>query len=758
MAKSSLPVQTLSQQKENISRDKFSQVVHPWIARGWYKDDYGIDVGVEITVANPNLNSKQDRNVTANFFNVQLKASELKRGGKNGRTFSVPIVKVNYWFCSNVPTLLCLFDTNEEQFYYRWIDKSLIDELDKNNSKWTTQENVSIGLLPNFQKSFLEIEKYVLNKKRPLTHGIKAGDYFAFNKEILGFLDNIEQEAKNHDSLFLRKEIDLIRKDLSGAIYNITIAGESRVGKSSLMNSLIGKAVSPVRIFSTTGVPICATPSPKENCIVTFRKGRDKKGKIDAEFIRAYVDQEQNPDNEKGVELVVLNVVNPLFENGIALYDIPGLNDADPNIRCTSDLILNKSNAVIYVISAAPMKFGEFILHKNMVETLQKLKRDCERVFLVLSKSDLLNKGELIKLEERLLSQLKKHDIFFDETEPFLFLSTLDKPKNKKYISSVNDLQRSVWNFLLFNEKSGIQRLYGGTNNMLITLDKILNINRIALSNTEEMKEMRIDFENVQKELVEQKSEIGVYAKELKRTIGERFKEDKVLFVNHLRTYLQKIPDDQPLYSEEAINTYLEESASGTAQWIENVFHEKMSKIESKYNSWVHDKLNIHLNEKHDKSIEQNTYNDLTWNIKSHLSVRTTGNILTQLLESVGQFVLGVGEVIDTIIKGKELKREKRIAKICSASNKKLNRIFKNFDNTISWKFRRSAKEILKKIDQRTAIYLGNIENSLNKNNPSMNSVEINNLTKFSSSLTEYKKTVGSLKARIIEKLPFYPE
>jgi hypothetical protein len=62
-----------------------------------------------------------------------------------------------------------------------------------------------------------------------------------------------------------------------------------------------------------------------------------------------------------------------------------------------------------------------------MVETLQKLKRDCERVFLVLSKSDLLNKGELIKLEERLLSQLKKHDIFFDETEPFIFIRNLEK-------------------------------------------------------------------------------------------------------------------------------------------------------------------------------------------------------------------------------------------------------------------------------------------------------------------------------------------
>lgn len=758
MAKSHLPIQTLSHQKEAISRTKFSQIIHPWIARDWQESDYGIDVCVELTVPNFSLSSKRDRNVTAKYFNVQLKASEVSKGGKKGRTFSVPIQKINYWLGSNLPTLLCLFDTNDETFHYRWIDKKLVDELDENNSRWTTQEKVSVLLLPNFEKAFSKIEKYVFDKKRPLIHGIKAGDYFAFNKEIVAFLNLIEKEASKFDDDYLKKELKSIKDDLSRAVYNITIAGESRVGKSSLMNALIGKKVSPVGIFPTTGVPICAMPSSKENCIIRFKKGRDKKGKIDAKFVRTYVDQKQNPNNDKGVELVVLNVINQSLENGIALYDIPGLNDADPNIRVISDTILNKSNAVIYLISAAPMKDGEFILTKNMVETLQKLKRDSDRVFLVLSKADKLNKKNLNDLEKYLTFELNKYDIIFDEKEPFTFISTQDKFQNKRIIYSPNDLQKIIWDFLLSNEKSGIQRLFGGVNNILSILEKILSINTIRLSDTTEVEKWRIDFEGVKEDLKDQKSKIRLYAKELRSHINKKLEEDKALIINHLETYLRKVSPNHALYSEIAINDYIEQSANNTAKWVEEAYHTKMEEIENDYNKWIRERLILTSDNSQDSNTEQNTYDDLTWDIKTLLSAKPSNNIILYLLSSAGEIIQGVGELIEAIFKGKEIKREEQIVKICNSSRKKINKIFKSFDKKIASKFNSSAKEIFERINYKTDVYLGKIEESLSKSNSPLNSKEIEELEEFSLSLTELKKNAKSLKTRIGEKMPFSPE
>ena len=406
-----LPIRKSSHIKEDDSNDIFREVIKPWMFRGAVAREYGIDGTVEITKP---LSTLADQIVTGKRFSVQLKSSSSSDFDKAKFSLSVPRDKINYWFSALEPVLIVFVDLTSKSCFFRWVDESLIQELFNANKNWIAQETVSI----NFKKEqfispklLLDLERYVLNWKRQSKTILTPGNYFKFSKEAKSFIDLFASKVEEHRINFLSKEIQELKESTAHTIYTVAIVGPNKAGKSTLINSLLQKKVSPVGMLPTTGIPITIFPSNENKSVVLFKDNKEIKGGIEEKFLREYTSKDKNPNNEKQVKIVSVEIINSLLERGFAICDVPGLDDPDAEIRRITMTALYNVNAIIYLISAGSMSSGDFSINKQIIEDLNQLGGKMERLFLVFNKTDLLQKKQMTELKKYVNTTLEYFDV-----------------------------------------------------------------------------------------------------------------------------------------------------------------------------------------------------------------------------------------------------------------------------------------------------------------------------------------------------------
>jgi hypothetical protein len=121
-------------------------------------------------------------------------------------------------------------------------------------------------------------------------------------------------------------EIDSYRRVAADAALRITVFGEYSVGKSTLINALLGRQVLAARLRPTTGVPTELRDGP-DRVTVLFRDGR--KQDISFKDVDGYSDLDLQSRADARVDRIIVSTKNPVLEKGIALIDTPGLLDND---------------------------------------------------------------------------------------------------------------------------------------------------------------------------------------------------------------------------------------------------------------------------------------------------------------------------------------------------------------------------------------------------------------------------------------------
>lgn len=145
------------------------------------------------------------------------------------------------------------------------------------------------------------------------------------------------------------------RQRLSGGKLAVAVLGRQGVGKSTLLNALVGRRLLPMDETETTNV-ICTLEgtTEKERAVVRFADGREETGPISDDFLRQYTDEQLNPGNEKRVEAVACYLRSPLLDTGVQLVDTPGVGSLTPSTeRVTRDYLKNVSLG-LFLISTAP--------------------------------------------------------------------------------------------------------------------------------------------------------------------------------------------------------------------------------------------------------------------------------------------------------------------------------------------------------------------------------------------------------------------
>ncbi len=105
-------------------------------------------------------------------------------------------------------------------------------------------------------------------------------------------------------------------------LIDIAVLGQFKAGKSSFINSLVGKAVLPVGVIPVTTVITRIQYGKKERAVVSYFDGTREEVGIDQ--LDHFTSEAKNPSNVKNVEVVDIEL--PILGNypGLRLVDTPG--------------------------------------------------------------------------------------------------------------------------------------------------------------------------------------------------------------------------------------------------------------------------------------------------------------------------------------------------------------------------------------------------------------------------------------------------
>jgi GTPase Era involved in 16S rRNA processing len=595
MAKKKLPIRSKSHRNEDISKRKFEEVMDPWFVH-WQVRDYGVDCTVEVAVSTLN----EAHYATNMRFAVQLKSIE-KINATSHLGYAVPVEKIFYWYNSNIPVMFAVYSLDKKQFFYLWIDESVLVELDRNSSSWAAQQTITLHIPIQNAISDLELEKilgYINKWKRPVKQLIKAGIYFNLKDdtdEILKSYNAIVDPFK-FDSI--EQEIKTLQNQIDSAIYRVAITGPSRAGKSTLINSLLRREISPSDIFQTTGVPIQIIPGSKEYVQTLFKDGKIVQEKVNMKNISKYASQTENEDNIKGVQIITVSLVNRLLDRGISFFDIPGLDDPDENVQAYTMQTVIKSNIIIYLIDASPFRNGGYILRNDFRKNLIDFGTKLDKVFLVFNKVDDVPKSKRKLLKERVEKDLKRYNLKDKVHNEVFFISAEEAFKNRiekksKEDDNLKQLEDAIWGFLLQESNIGFVRLRYALQEIQKSEMSFTDVLKSRLLDQKERERLDRTIHSIHSDTSELNSLFHTGRLEACRNLKTLLNGKRSLMLHILNDSLKEVPQNKSLPSNNSIKSFLIGQANNSIVETNEDYDRELQRIKVDADLWFMSKLKL---------------------------------------------------------------------------------------------------------------------------------------------------------------------
>jgi len=182
---------------------------------------------------------------------------------------------------------------------------------------------------------------------------------------------------------------------------DIAVLGQFKAGKSSFLNALTGKAVLPVGSIPVTSVITRLSAGEHDRSVVTFHGGGVREASI--EELDDYVSESGNPENEKGVAVVDVELTELRRWGGARLIDTPGIGSIWKHNTETAMGWFPETGAVLFVMSA------ERPISEVEMRLLEDVLRYSPEVYIVITKVDLYSKEQIAEIVGFTEKALKKN-------------------------------------------------------------------------------------------------------------------------------------------------------------------------------------------------------------------------------------------------------------------------------------------------------------------------------------------------------------
>lgn len=226
----------------------------------------------------------------------------------------------------------------------------------------------------------------------------------------LDHLRKSSELARTSNLNLIADQIELGRRHLEDCRYNIAIMGDMKRGKSTLVNTLLGRHddfLSPVQAKVCTSAIIHylsreAHPEGKSEARVFLEGMPDSPQVIGIEELRSYITEDGNPENSAGVRSVDVYGDFPLLRNVVTLVDTPGRGAVHRHHETLVAEFLPMADAIIFLISAdLPVTASE-------AEFLAELsKREKDKLIFVLTKKDEVSGKDIQEVRSYVKQQIQ---------------------------------------------------------------------------------------------------------------------------------------------------------------------------------------------------------------------------------------------------------------------------------------------------------------------------------------------------------------
>ena len=381
----------------------------------------------------------------------------------------------------------------------------------------------------------------------------------SFNLSLERFrslLGRIQEVCDRFHIISLNGQIEacknLFRRD---QLIDVVILGQFKAGKSSFLNSLIGKRILPVGVVPVTTAITRLQYGQNEKVIVRHFDGRETERDIDA--VDEFTSEVQNPANQKNLEVVDIELPSLEKYSALRIVDTPGLGSIFKYHMETSEHWLPEAGAAFLAISS------DRPLGENDLQLIRELRRHTPRIVVLLTKVDLLSPGQQEEVVDFLRTALQRE--LHEEFPIFLYSTRSDTERWKQR------LENQVLQPLCVNGKEEFEN---------ILMHKIRSVGNGCLSYLEialkTSRQADFDREQLRKQILSEKINYELIRQEISLTARENSLETRETIQN----YLQK--SHQNDLNRKLVEMLLKEMPL----WRGN-----LSKLTNQYENWLKEVL-----------------------------------------------------------------------------------------------------------------------------------------------------------------------
>lgn len=724
-AKATLPTVTVEKVCENKSRTIFNEAVSPWLVTEWNQHDYGIDAIVEVTRTRSTGNNLY---ATGKRFAVQLKATKDDLAGLDTVSVRVRPEHIRYWIESTEPVLLVVCHVPSRTLYWRWIDHLLVEELNHRDPTWIGQETLSVVVPTNRvldQTAQKEIARFVSNFRPSVRCLLAPGTYVDLQARLSVAAAELTSHARAAGFQSVTKRLADLESSVRTSTYVVVLTGPARAGKSTLLNALVGREVSPVGRLPTTSVSIIVTAGAHDEAEVVLVGNERIRGAATATFLEQYATQDKNPDNQKGVRMVVVRLVNELLNRGVAYADAPGLHDPSADIRTVTETALRSAHAILYVLDVSPAKNGGFSISNHHVQDLTQLRGMAERLFIILNKADVLSSAEQEEATGYLERTLRKYGVWDALPIPPIFASAQAgwewHRAGRNGDSPLRVIEEAIWTHLLRTNSTGIDRLTTAVTELRRAgsdFASLLAARRIGGAEAFRLRESLEACRVRERELVATcRQRIRVEEK----FVHNRLTTQNAVLLRRLREQMENVPLDKQLPSTTKIEKELQ---TQVLQLLADIWLESSARFQN-FTSFVSQEVEKSLQQARMATGVPDQVQFLLPRVPA-LAVDTdsfeeawtglfTGSFFGLLMGGTWILVLAAGGWLAGVIIGREQRRKRDITRVIERARTSLNATLDAISVQVREKIRIYIISIERHITDRISVFVHDVEAQLQK-------------------------------------------
>ena len=327
-----------------------------------------------------------------------------------------------------------------------------------------------------------------------------------FNEHLVSILDKYSLPGQHvgTDLVSLLKKSDT--KELI-----IPLLGMQGMGKSTLINAILGEDIMPNEADETTCAPVEIKYGEKEEGRVYFEDGSSPVTVHTKEELHVYVDNNSNSGNYKHVERVVLFRNNELLKSGLTLVDLPGVGSLTRvNEETTKRYIQNLCTAIFVIPTVPTIRRTEAMFIKSVWSQFPTAvfvqNRWVGDTDLAVEESVPYNCTRLKQIAEQLNNPFDEHIIVVNAYEAIK--GTLDNDSQMIADSNIGEIISKLQSISTEWEQTYNSAVYEKVLNTLSytkgrIADKIEGINKSQEQLFEERKRLEVKYEKETSEITQ---------------------------------------------------------------------------------------------------------------------------------------------------------------------------------------------------------------------------------------------------------------